>query len=113
MPELIASLFNIVLPLLGTAGAGMLVWVLKNKFKLQITVEQEKILSDIVQKSLGFAQEWAHKQTKMKLPASGEDKLKQAVSFAKTELARNKIKISDAHVNDMLHAALGLIRGGA
>jgi hypothetical protein len=112
MFEMFQSVLALVLPLLGTAGAGLLVWLLKNKFKLQITAEQEKILAEILHKALGFANEWAHQQAKMKLPVSSEAKLEQAVAFTKTELARNKIKIPDAQVNDMLHAALGTMRGG-
>lgn len=113
MLEMFQSVLTVALPLLGTAGAGLIVWVLKNKFKLQITAEQEKALTTILQKAIGFANEWAHKQAKMKAPATGEDKMKQAVTFAKAELARAKIKIPDAQVNDMLHAALGLMRSGA
>lgn len=113
MLEMFQSALAVVLPLLGTAGAGLIVWLLKNKFKLQITAEQEKILAEILHKALGFANEWAHRQAKQKLPATGEEKLKQAVAFTKAELARNKIKIPDAQINDMLHAALGTMRGGA
>ena len=115
MSEFFMSALQMILPLLGTAGAGLIVWVLRRKFNLQITKEQEVVLSHIFQKSIAFANEWAHKKkkasrSKRKKAPSGEEKLLQAVSFAKKELKRAKIKIPDEQVNDMLHAALGLTR---
>lgn len=114
MLEMFQSVLTVVLPLLGTVGAGLVVWMLKNKFKLQITAQQEQVLTTILQKAIGFAEEWAHKQAKDKGPAvTSAAKMEQAVIFAKTELARAKINIPDAQVNNMLHAALGLMRSGS
>lgn len=114
MLEMFQAVLSIALPVLGTAGAGLIVWVLRNKFKLQITAQQEALLATILQKAIGFANEWAHKQAKQKgPPVTGEEKMAKAVEFAKTELARAKIKIPEAQVNQMLHAALGLMRSSA
>jgi len=110
MSEILLFIVSTVLPVLGTAGAGLLLWLMRTKFNLQISAEQEKLLVTIIEQAIGFAQEWAHKQNKQSLPVTGEDKLKQATAFAKAELARHKIKIPDAQVDNMLHAALGLMR---
>lgn len=110
MMDMLQTALSYVLPLVGTAGAGLLVWMLKNKFHLQITQEQEKVLTTILQKALAFAEEWARKQGTGKNKATSAEKLTQAADFAKKELARAKIKIPDAQVNDLLHAALGMMR---
>lgn len=111
MFELFQSVLTVLLPLLGTAGAGLIVWLLKNKFNLQITAQEEQVLASILHKAIGFAEEWAHKQMADKgPPVTGAAKMEQAVIFAKTELARAKIKLPEAQINSMLHATLGLMR---
>lgn len=111
MVELLTTaLLTYVMPLLGTLGVTFIFWLLRTKFKLQITVEQERVLSEILRAAIGFANEWAHKQLKAGAPVTGEAKMEQAVTFAKAELARVKIAVPEKQVNAMLHAALGVLR---
>lgn len=113
---MLASLLDLastyLLPLLGTAGAGLIVWLLRTKFKLQISAEQEKLLADILFKAVNFGEEWARKQIKSGGASrpSGEEKLKQATEFAKKEVARVGIKLNDKQIDDLLHSSLGVLR---
>lgn len=111
MLELFQSVLVVALPLLGTAGASMLVWVLRTKFKLQITAQQEQVMTNIISKAIGFADEWAHQQRKTPqgMP-TGAEKLAKAVTFARTELVRSGIKVSDEQIRFMLEALLGMMR---
>lgn len=113
---MLSSLFDMfvtyVLPLLGTAGAGLIVWLLRTKFKLQITEQQEKLLADILFKAVNFGEEWARKKVKGENipPPTGEEKLKQATEFAKKEVARVGIKLKDDQIDKLLHSSLGVLR---
>lgn len=110
-----SSLLDVALkvgvPLLGTAATAFVFWLLKKKFNLQITAEQEKMLAHIIQKAISFAEEWARKQVKSGSAApTGAEKLQQATDFAKKEVARVGIKLTDKQVDEMLHATLGMLR---
>ena len=101
-------------PLLGTALTGLVVFLLKKKFNLQITADQEKLLGDVLKKAIGFAEEWARKQAKLsggvKAEVSGDAKLKVATDFVKTEIKRVGIKLTDKQVDELLHSSLGMLR---
>lgn len=99
------------LPLLGSAATALVLWLLKKKFNLQISAEQEKLLADILHKAISFAEEWARKQVKSgESTPTGVEKLQRATEFAKKEVARVGIKLSDKQVDDLLHSALGVLR---
>jgi hypothetical protein len=111
------------LPILGTALTGLVVTFLRKKMNLTLTSDQEKIIGDILKKSIGYAEEWARKQIKAKsaglpdvgvvktpAPNLGPQKLEVAIDFAKQELKRAKIDLNDDQVNQLLHSALGMLR---
>lgn len=109
--SVLMTLIKVGAPLLGTAVTALVLWLLRSKLKLQISAEQEKLLADILHKAISFAEEWARSRVKSGEAApSGAEKLQQATEFAKKEVARVGIKLSDTQVDSLLHAALGTLR---
>ncbi len=101
----------LLFPALASLLTGAVVWFLKKKFNLALTAAQEAQLTQVFQKAIAFAEEWAVRQTKSlgHKPAAAE-KLEKAAEFARKEISRMKLSLPEDRVADFIHAALGQTR---
>ena len=118
MEQYLDLFYKYFLPILITAGAGILLYLIRGlvkKYGTKLGVETQNKLSELIGTSVAqgvaFAEQWAKARQKElgdNLKVSSQDKLAKAIEFVLVDLKRSGIiDVAEKVIRDKIEACLG------